>query len=395
MKNHGLIFFWGEEMAIQKTTFECNREGLCIKGTVFRDETIEKQPTIIISHGFMSNQTTVINYAKSFAEIGYAAFTFDFCGGGIKGKSDGKSEDMTVFTEVKDLFAVIDHIKTLPYVDKKRITLMGCSQGGFVSGMVAAKRKEEIEKLILFYPALCIPDDARNGKMLGFSFDPQNMTEILSKFPMKIGRDYAKCVLDIDSVKEISGYDGEVLIVHGTDDKIVNYSYAKKAKEAFGDEKCDLLLISGAGHGFRGNADEVAIVAAKEFLMGRKEVLTVDVRLLGHEITRKGLYSKVVLPFGGEATGKWFTGKIQDGANDTQERKGFKPIKFVADYVIDGKDHSGEKCKVHVINTFDGKTWKPTVSTDSKALSFLNGADCTAVLEQRKVGPIVHIFCKI
>ena len=47
---------------------------------------------------------------------------------------------------------------------------MGCSQGGFVSALVAAKNNFPIEKLVLFYPALCIPDDAEpendDGKLI-------------------------------------------------------------------------------------------------------------------------------------------------------------------------------------------------------------------------------------
>lgn len=54
---------------------------------------------------------------------------------------------------------------------------MGCSQGGFVSGMTAAQLKEQIRGLIMFYPALCIPDDARKGHMMFSEFDPQNIPD--------------------------------------------------------------------------------------------------------------------------------------------------------------------------------------------------------------------------
>ena len=101
------------------------------------------------------------------AEMGYVAFTFDFCGGSAMcGKSDGKTTEMSVLTETKDLKAVIEYVRNLSYTDSEKILLMGCSQGGFVSALVAAKNNFPIEKLVLFYPALCIPDDARAGKMM-------------------------------------------------------------------------------------------------------------------------------------------------------------------------------------------------------------------------------------
>lgn len=382
-------------MKISKTGFGCIRGNLHIRGHVFKPEMPGKLPAVIVSHGFMSNQQSVWGYAQTLAELGYAAFAFDFCGGCVKGTSDGKSEDMTILTEAQDLNAVIDYVKTLPYVQSDRISLMGCSQGGFVSGIVAAKRPDEIEKLILFYPALCIPDDARAGRMLGFQFDPNNMPPILSKFPMKIGREYAATMLHVDPFREIEGYTGPVLIVHGTDDKIVKLSYARRAQKAYGEDRCQMLEIQGAGHGFKRNADEVAIGAAKEFMQGREEVLSIDVKLTGRKLERKGLYSKLTLPFGGTAESKWFTGTIEPGAADVQERKGLKAIQFKADYVLSGKDCTGTPCKIHVVNIDVGNGWKPTVSTDSQALAFLNSSDCTAYLEQRKCGPIVHIYSHI
>lgn len=379
-------------MNIRKTAFACNRKDLTIRGHVFRPEDAEKLPAIIVSHGFMANQQSVWNYAKHIAQLGYAAFCFDFCGGCIKGTSDGKTENMTVLTEVEDLQAVIDFVKAQPFVEPNRLTLMGCSQGGFVSGIVAAKRPEEIEKLILFYPALCIPDDARAGKMLGFTFDPNNMPEILSKFPMKIGRNYASVMLSVDPYQEIGGYKGPVLIVHGTDDKIVKLSYAEKAQQAYGDN-CRLLVLQGAGHGFQKNADHVAIGAVKEFLQDREEILSIDVQLDGRKLEHKGFYNKLTLPFHGEAKSKWFTGTIQPGAADVQERNGFQILQCKADYILSGKDYTDADCQVHVINMDTGAGWKPTVTTNSKALSFLNGVDCTVHLEQRKCGPVVHIYC--
>lgn len=382
-------------MKISKTGFVCMRANLRIRGHVFKSEMPGKLPAIIVSHGFLSNQQSVWGYAQTLAELGYAAFAFDFCGGCVKGTSDGKSEDMTILTEAQDLNAVIDYVKTLPYVQSDRISLMGCSQGGFVSGIVAANRPDEIEKLILFYPALCIPDDARAGRMLGFKFDPNNMSPILSKFPMKIGREYAATMLQVDPFQEIQGYTGPVLIVHGTDDNVVKLSYAREAQKAYGEDRCELLEIHGAGHGFKKNADAVAINAAKEFMQDREEVLSIDVNLTGRKLVRKGLYSKLTLPFSGNAESKWFEGVVEPGASDVQERKGLKTTQFKADYVLSGKDCTGTPCKIHIVNIDVGNGWKPTVSTDSRTLAFLNSSDCTAYLEQRKCGPIVHIYTQI
>ena len=168
------------------------------------------------------------------AEMGYVAFTFDFCGGSAMcGKSDGKTTEMSVRTETKDLKAVIEYVRNLSYTDSEKILLMGCSQGGFVSALVAAKNNFPIEKLVLFYPALCIPDDARAGKMMMAKFDPQNVPDTFRCGLMKLGCCYAMDVMQMDAFAEIKNYAGRVCIVHGTKDKIVDVSYAKRAAEAY------------------------------------------------------------------------------------------------------------------------------------------------------------------
>ncbi|AGI40040.1 alpha/beta hydrolase [Thermoclostridium stercorarium subsp. leptospartum DSM 9219] len=246
--------------------FSCRRGNLTIRGHVFRKNT-GVLPTIIICHGFMANQRSVRHYAKLAASIGFAAFTFDFCGGCVIGKSDGRQSEMSVLTEVEDLKAVIGYIKTRDDTDSSRISLMGCSQGGVVCALTAAQIPDEIERLILFYPAFCIPDDARRGKMMFARFDPDNIPPVVSRFPMRLGAVYVKDVINMNIFEEITGYNGPVLLVHGTKDNIVDISYSRKAKEIY--KNCEYLEIEGAGHSFNKMHDRVAMDALKKFLSGR------------------------------------------------------------------------------------------------------------------------------
>lgn len=52
-------------------------------------------------------------------------FTFDFCGGGLLSKSDGKFIDMLIDTEKQDLLCVIDYVSSLGYVDVSKLILIG------------------------------------------------------------------------------------------------------------------------------------------------------------------------------------------------------------------------------------------------------------------------------
>ena len=63
--------------------------------------------------------------AKGLAKAGFTVFTFDFCGGGLLSKSDGKFIDMLIDTEKQDLLCVIDYVSSLGYVDVSKLILIG------------------------------------------------------------------------------------------------------------------------------------------------------------------------------------------------------------------------------------------------------------------------------
>lgn len=254
-----------------KMNFECKRGSLTIRGTEYRPEGNDL-PVAIVSHGFMANQGTVRHYAKVLAAMGYAAYCFDFCGGCVVGgKSDGKTTEMSVLTEVADLMTVIGYATSRPYVRKDKLVLMGCSQGGFVSALTAARLKDRVTELILFYPALCIPDDARKGRMMFARFDPAAIPDVFWCGPMKLGRCYPADVMAMNPFQEIAPYSGRTLIVHGTKDGIVDVSNAQRAQMAYLAERTDptsvqLRIIDGGGHGFSRKHDAQAIGCIGKFL---------------------------------------------------------------------------------------------------------------------------------
>jgi len=252
-----------EDPGCAVTEFSCQREGLSVRGTEYRPEGNDL-PAAIVCHGFMAWQDTVRQYCRSLAEQGYCTYCFDFCGGSVmkKGKSDGKTTEMSVLTEVQDLEAVIRYVQSLPYTSND-LLLMGCSQGGFVSALTAAKHPDLVSKLVLFYPALCIPDDARAGKMMLARFDPANIPQIIRCGPMKLGKLYAADVITMDPVREIRSYPGPVLIVHGRKDKIVELEYSRQAQQAY--PNAELRIIEKGGHGFGRKHDAIAIEYLKVF----------------------------------------------------------------------------------------------------------------------------------
>ncbi|SFL44224.1 hypothetical protein SAMN05216390_1292 [Lachnospiraceae bacterium KH1T2] len=242
-------------MDIISTKFSLtNPDGFIIRGYELHSENSSgKLPAVIISHGFTSSIEETTPYGNIIAAEGYRAFVYDFCGGGFNSLSEGSFEDyMTTLTEKGDLESVLEYVRSRDDVDTDQIAIMGCSQGGFVSTLAAPEVSDKIKALMLIYPALCIPDDARRGSMQVLNFDPQNIPDHVGTSPMRICRDYIKTVLDIDIYDVLKKYHKSVFIIHGTSDKIVPVEYAQKAFSVLQDNGNDveMHLIENGPHGF-------------------------------------------------------------------------------------------------------------------------------------------------
>ncbi|GEM_PF-40394 len=202
-----------------------------------------KLPVVLMSHGFNGSVRETVKYAECMASNGVAAVIFDFCGGGMNSRSDGKTTDMSVYTEVADLEAVTDMIKRLPNIDSDRIMLLGCSQGALVSTMTAYANPGAYKALILIYPALGIPASA--DRMLESTKDNPEQFEF---WGMKMSQKYYRSIKGIDAEAELKELKIPVLVVYGEDDPITSPETVQRLK----DFETDITInkIDKGKHGF-------------------------------------------------------------------------------------------------------------------------------------------------
>ena len=189
---------------------------------------------------------------------GLAAYCFDFYGGCKGGKSGGTMLEMSIFTERDDLSAVIENVKTLDVVDQENLFLLGESQGGCVTGITAPRCRNDVRAMVQYYPAFCIPDDARK-RFASVSEIPATY----KVFNRKVRRVYAEKLLDFDVWQEIVHYDRPVLIIHGDADKVVDVSYGRRAAEVYADAQ--LVCLPGEDHSFSGKGKLRAAKLAFDF----------------------------------------------------------------------------------------------------------------------------------
>lgn len=231
-----------------ETDLTTQRDGLSIVSTLAMPDTGEaKVPLVIVCHGYTGNRNGFepVPYAKTFAVNGIASLRLDFTG---NGESSGATTEMTISNLVKDVKAVFDMALTLDGIDPDRIFLLGCSQGGLVCSLAAAELGEQVKALILNYPALSIPDSARNGDFLGTSFDTESLPDTLTVFKYTIGACYLEDAMDIDVYSTIGAYTGDVLITHGDADTLIDIECSRRADEVY--KNSELYIVAGGGHAF-------------------------------------------------------------------------------------------------------------------------------------------------
>ncbi len=213
---------------------------------------------VILSHGYNSSHADLEDAAKALAENGAFAYCFDFRGGSVRSKSDGSPSEMSIKTEIADLKKVIETVKTLDSINIKEVYLYGESQGGFVSALTAADIPNEINGIVLLYPAFCIPDDW--NKMY-----EKDKPEKIDLMGMTLSKKFFDELPDYDVFEHIKRYGGRTAIIHGTADGLVSPRYSEKAAKCF--PNAELFLYEDEGHGFSPAAREKLVkLVCKEIL---------------------------------------------------------------------------------------------------------------------------------
>ena len=235
---------------------ENNKE---IYGKIYYPEKEGKYPAVILSHGYNGTNSDFVQECTYFAQNGYVAYAYDFCGGSSRSKSSGKSTDMTIFTEKEDLLAVFNYIQALNNVDPDQMFLFGGSQGGFVTTLAAEELMDKVKSVILYFPALNIPDDWRRNYP---TID--KIPEVTDFWGLKLGKEFFLSIHDFYTFDNIGSYPNDVLIIYGDKDNIVPYNAMIEAQKTY--NHAELVVLKNEGHGFSSQGGKKAREMVLDFL---------------------------------------------------------------------------------------------------------------------------------
>ncbi len=237
-------------------------EGINISGQLYLPAGRGPHPTICVCHGIPDriHDPGDAGYpllAERISGEGFAALIFNFRGTG----ASGGNFDITGWT--RDLRAVIDHVWTLPEVNRAHISLLGFSGGAAVSIYVAAG-----DIRVSCVAACACP--AEFNFVTGVD-DPAAVVEHFrstgtireKEFPRSAVKwfDGFRVIRPVEYAAGIAPR--PLLIVHGSSDETVDIGHAHRLYERAREPK-RLTVIDGAGHRLR--EDDRAIEAVIDWL---------------------------------------------------------------------------------------------------------------------------------
>lgn len=230
------------------------RDGLTLRGDVYKPSSRKRFPVLVLFHGFMGTRgkaderdNTFTTLTEAVVASGIGVVKFDFNG---HGESDGDFSDMTIYSEILDAAKIIDYVRTQPYCTD--IYLAGHSQGALIGGMMAGFYREYVSKLVLLAPAATIKDDALHGSCFGAPYDSEHVPE---RFPTvdvhgnryEVGGLYFRLARTLPIYETTAMFRGKTLIIHGTADDVAGVIGSRRYTEYL--HNVTLQLLEGEGHG--------------------------------------------------------------------------------------------------------------------------------------------------
>lgn len=220
----------------------------------------EKCPLALLIHGFTGHmeEPHLLAVRDTLLSCGIAVLRVEMYG---HGQSDGSFEDHTLLKWVNNAIAAADHARELDFVTD--LYLCGHSQGGLLAILLAGLKPDLFRAVIPLAPATSIAYGARVGNVLGMTFDPDHIPDVIFCGERRLKGNYLRAAQLVDVDQAISRYHGPVLLVHGDADASVPLQCSIDAQKQY--DNGNLVIIPGDTHCYDHHLDKVT-AAVKDFL---------------------------------------------------------------------------------------------------------------------------------
>jgi dipeptidyl aminopeptidase/acylaminoacyl peptidase len=231
----------------------------------FERKTNKKFPAVIFCHGFSGNKSEAhfifTRLARALSNSGIVCLRFDFMG---SGDSYGNFEDMTLETEMKDALSAFNYLTKKPYVDIKRVGVIGLSMGAIPASYLASLN---LVSALCIWSGLAFPVEisqkilTRKMKKILQSKGKIHISGYVSG--LKLGRKFFDSLETVDPLSFVSNFKGTGLIIHCADDHSIDlkhpFAYYRAMHKSSTSRK--LLILPEGGHTFVTEKSENAVIS--------------------------------------------------------------------------------------------------------------------------------------
>jgi alpha/beta superfamily hydrolase len=219
----------------------------------------KSKASIVLAHGICSSKDYGgfhLGLAWELARCGFDTLRFDFRG---HGESGGKSEEMTIAGEVKDLAAAVRFLRSR---HASQIGIVGHSFGGGVTVLYSARARPTPFALVLLAPVLdyrrtfVAPETPWTRQWFtpeAFARAQTSGTLDIGGFP--IGLKLIQEFHSLDPANILRGIPIPALVIHGDGDTIASFKAAHDAVKMI--PSVEFVRIPGAEHYFEGRESSV------------------------------------------------------------------------------------------------------------------------------------------
>jgi pimeloyl-ACP methyl ester carboxylesterase len=229
-------------------------DGLHLAGTLVIPGGSAERAVVLVHGGGVTREEGgfFTRLAAGLGEADVASLRFDLRG---HGESEGRQEELTLAAILNDIRVALEHVREA--TSASRISLLGASFAGGVCAYYAAKRPEEIDRLVLLNPQLDYKKrtiDSRPYWSNDYLSDDmaRQLTEqgyIQFTPTLRHGRPILNEVFWLHPLNVLGEISAPTLVVHGTKDTFVPIESSREAMARFKAEH-KLVQIEGSQHGF-------------------------------------------------------------------------------------------------------------------------------------------------